>query len=291
MNILSFSEKRIALAFSDYLRSAGIANRVEKSDKGFDIHLAHEADKDRALAEAKAFVSHPDDPKYWQASWQTGAVQKDAVYDKQDENEASWLAQWWQRGGWVTRAVTLLCLFVFAAELIFGVGAVQSLLGYADGISLMALQGEWWRLLTPAFLHFGAMHIIFNLLWWWELGSLVEKAQSSWRLLALTVVIILVSNGAQYLSAGAAFGGLSGVVYGLLGYLWLYPFADPNANFRLRPAIVIFMLAWLALCYTGIFDAVFGGIANAAHLGGLLAGCGLGLLLGLVNYRKADIDA
>ncbi len=287
MNILTFSEKRPALAFSDYLRSMGIANRLEKTDDGFAIQLAQASDADRAIAEAQAFVAHPEDPKYWQASWQSGAVQKEAVYAERQE---SWLAAWWQRGGWVTRAVTVLCVLVYIAELIGGEAVIKTL-GYAEGISVMALNGEWWRLLTPAFLHFGVMHIVFNLLWWWELGGLVEKEQSSWRLLALTVVIILVSNAAQFLSYGAGFGGLSAVVYGLLGYLWLYPYADPHATFRLRGAIVIFMLAWLALGYTGIFDAIFGPISNNGHLAGLLVGSGLGILLGLINYKRQDEPA
>ncbi len=284
MNILTFSEKRPALAFSDYLRSLGIANQVEQSAEGFGIRLEHDADRERALAEAQAFVAHPQDPRYWQASWQSGAVQKEAVYTGPRE---SGLAAWWQRGGWMTRAIALVCVLVYLAELAGG-DAVINTLGYAQGISMVALNGEWWRLVTPAFLHFSPMHIIFNLLWWWELGSLVEKEQSSWRLLALTLVIILVSNAAQYLSYGPGFGGLSAVVYGLLGYLWLYPFADPNANFRLRNGIVIFMLGWLALGYTGIFDAIFGPISNNGHLAGLLVGGGLGVLLGLINYKRVD---
>lgn len=286
MNILTFSEKRPALAFSDYLRSVDIPNRVEKTDEGFAIQLERADDVDRAIAQAQAFVAQPDDPKYWQASWQTGAVQKEAVYA---EAQGGWLAAWWQRGGWVTRIVMLICVLVFIAELVGGAAVIKAL-GYADGISMVALHGEWWRLVTPAFLHFGFMHIAFNLLWWWELGGLVEKEQSSWRLLALTTVIILVSNAAQFLSYGAGFGGLSAVVYGLLGYLWLYPYVDPNATFRLRGAIVIFMLAWLALGYTGVFDAIFGPISNDGHLAGLLVGCALGVLLGLINYKKVQAE-
>lgn len=289
MNLLTFSEKRPALAFSDYLRSQDIPNHLEPSKDGFAIILERAEDRDRALAEAQAFVSQPDDAKYWQASWRSGAVQKEAVYKDVAAGHEPWWRVWWQRGGWVTRAVAVICVLIYIAELIGG-DAVIKTLGYAEGISMVALQGEWWRLVTPAFLHFSIMHIVFNLLWWWELGGLVEKEQSSWRLLALTAVIILVSNAAQFLSYGSGFGGLSAVVYGLLGYLWLYPFADPNATFRLRPGIVIFMLGWLALGYTGIFDAIFGPISNNGHLAGLLVGCGLALLLGLINYKKVHAE-
>jgi GlpG protein len=283
MNIVSFSEKRPALAFSDYLRVQGIPNRIEQDDKGFSIVLEQAADAERALAEAQAFVQHPDDPKYWQASWQAGSVQDAPVYAR-----GQGVSVWWRRGGWVTRIIALLCAAVFAAELI-NTDATFHALSYPDAISLQAVGGQWWRLLTPAFLHFGFLHIAFNLLWWWEFGGLVERMQSGTRLLALTVVIALVSNAAQFLSYGSGFGGLSAVVYGLLGYLWLYPFADPNAPFRLRGAIVAFMLGWLALGYTGLLDVIFGPISNNGHLAGVLTGGTLGLLLGLVNYKRPKV--
>lgn len=282
MNILTFSEKRPALAFSDYLRSLDIANRIEQGPDGFLIVLEQVDQHERALAEAQAFVAHPDDPKYWQASWHSGKVQAEPVYDKPvaDSGEL-----WWQRGGWYTRSVVVLCALVYAG-LLLGGEAVYAALQYPNGISVAAIDGQWWRLLTPALLHFGVLHIVFNLLWWWELGGLIERMQSGPRLLALAVVIALISNAAQFLSYGTGFGGLSAVVYGLLGYLWLYPLTDPHAPFRLRPAILVFMLGWLALGYTGIFDKLFGPVSNDGHLAGLLAGCALGLLLGLVNHRR-----
>jgi GlpG protein len=281
MQLMTLSEKRPALAFSDYLRAQGIPNRVEAAEGGFAIVLAQAEQGERALQEAQEFVAHPQDPKYWQASWHSGEVQKEAVYAAGEPATEAW----WQRAGWVTRSIAALCLLVFAGLLLVP-RATFGLLHFPEGISLAAVHGEWWRLLTPALLHFGFLHIAFNLLWWWELGGLVEKHQSPARLLALTFVIALVSNAAQFLVYGPNFGGLSAVVYGLLGYLWLYPVIDPRVPFRLRGAIVAFMLGWLALGYTGIPDAVLGiSISNHGHLAGLLVGGGLGLLLGLVNRR------
>lgn len=282
MNILTFAEKRPALAFSDYLRSLDITNHIEPVAEGFLVVLDQPEQGERALAEAQAFVAHPDDPKYWQASWQTGNVQAQPVYAK---STGSPFVLWWSRSGWCTRSIVILCVLIYAGLLING-DAVFSALHYPDGISVAAIDGQWWRLLTPALLHFSVLHIVFNLLWWWELGGLVERMQSGARLLGVSLVIALVSNAAQFLSYGPGFGGLSAVVYGLLGYLWMYPFTDPQAPFRLRPAILVFMVGWLALGYTGIFDRVFGTISNDGHLAGLLAGCGLGLLLGLVNHRR-----
>lgn len=281
MNLVTFSEKRPALAFSDYLRALGIANRLQALEQGFAIFIEDAADAPRALEEARAFAAHPDDPRFWQASWESGTPQKEAVYAPVEVEEG-----WWQRAGWGTRGVAVVCVLVYIG-LSLDFRAVFAALSFPPGISLAAVDGEWWRLLTPAFVHFSFLHITFNLLWWWELGGLVERAQSAGRLLALSLVIAVVSNAAQFLTYGPRFGGLSAVVYGLLGYLWLYPFADPAAPFRLRGGIVAFMLGWLAVGYSGVLDALFGlYVSNHGHLAGLLVGGGLGLLLGLVNYRR-----
>lgn len=282
MNLITFSEKRPALAFSDYLRAQGIPNRVVSAEGGFAVALDNAGDGARALEEAQAFVAEPDHPRYRQASWHSGEPQEEAVYTGETDNGAGW----WARAGWSTRGVAALCVLVYIA-LRLDFPGVFAALSFPAGISVDAVGGEWWRLLTPAILHFTLLHIAFNLLWWWELGGLVERAQSPARLLALTVVIAVVSNAAQFLAYGPQFGGLSAVVYGLLGYLWLYPLGDPGAPFRLRPGIVVFMLAWLAIGYSGLLDTLFGlQVSNHGHLAGLLAGGALGLLLGLVNYRR-----
>ena len=101
MNIVTFAEKRPALALSDYLRAQGIPNRVEAVEEGFSILVERADDAERALAEAQGFVSNPEDPKYWQASWQTGHLQKDAVYAPAPPVAAAW----WGRAGWVQSSV------------------------------------------------------------------------------------------------------------------------------------------------------------------------------------------
>ena len=99
-------------------------------------------------------------------------------------------------------------------------------------LQFQGVQGEYWRLLTPAFLHFGWLHIVFNSLWLWELGTRVERAMGSAQLLGLFTVIALVSNTAQYLFGGPGiFGGMSGVVYGLLGFSWVGARLNPRVEF------------------------------------------------------------
>lgn len=149
---------------------------------------------------------------------------------------------------------------------------------------------QWWRLVSPIFLHFGWMHLAFNALWYWELGRRIELRSGSLWLLGLTLLFALVSNGAQWAVSGptALFGGLSGVLYGLLGYCWLYQLLSPNVHFDLPRGVVIMMLAWLVLCLTGLVTVLgFGAIANAAHVAGLVIGCLCGVIAGGMQRWRA----
>jgi GlpG protein len=148
--------------------------------------------------------------------------------------------------------------------------------------------GQWWRLLTPMLIHFGILHLAMNTLWFWELGRRIEARQGPWMLLGLTLLFSLAANIAQYLHAGPSlFGGLSGVLYGLLGHCWIFQRLAPTPAYRLPPGVLVMMLAWLLVCMTGIFELLqFGAIANAAHVGGLLAGCLTGLLGGVLARQQ-----
>ncbi len=144
---------------------------------------------------------------------------------------------------------------------------------------------EYWRLITPAFLHFGWLHIVFNSLWLWELGSRIERVMGSLNMLGLFLVIAAVSNTVQYFYGGPSlFGGMSGVVYGLLGFAWVGGTLQPRWAIRPMPAIMLFMVGWLVVCLAGVVEAAgFGAVANAAHVGGLLCGAVLGGLFGLMS--------
>ncbi|MGE7993175.1 rhomboid family intramembrane serine protease [Pseudomonas sp. NPDC089554] len=199
----------------------------------------------------------------------------------------------------VTSAMLLLCLVVAG---ITGLGDNLSTIGWftflgfhvqGDYLYFVPLaqaldEGQWWRLVSPMLLHFGVLHLAMNGLWYWELGKRIELRQGSWVLLGLTLLFSLVSNFAQhYFSGPSLFGGLSGVLYGLLGYVWLYQWLAPNPHFNLPKGVLVMMLIWLVVCLTGVIGQLgFGQIANAAHVGGLLIGCLAGLLGGARAKRK-----
>lgn len=133
-------------------------------------------------------------------------------------------------------------------------------------------RGEVWRLVTPDFLHFSALHLLFNSLWLWFLGGQLEKSKGSLYYLSGVLAISVFSNIAQYLSTGPAFGGLSGVVYGLVGYCWLWSRKYPNQVF-FPPALFAVSVVWLFIGYTPLTLWLgLGKMANDAHLYGLVAG-------------------
>lgn len=140
--------------------------------------------------------------------------------------------------------------------------------------------GQFWRLVTPIFIHFGPLHIIFNMLWLRDLGSMVEGRQSSRLLGVLVLAIAAGSNLAQFWFGGPLFGGMSGVVYGLLGYIWMRGKFDPGSGLYLHPTTLTMMIIWFFACFTPIVPHV----ANAAHTAGLVMGIVWGYLASL-RYR------
>lgn len=149
-------------------------------------------------------------------------------------------------------------------------------------------QGEIWRLLTPAFLHYDLLHIFFNLLWFILLGNQIEFRLGWWRYIALIIISAICSNTTQYLMSGPFFLGLSGVVVGMAGFIWARQQVAPWEGYLLHRFTLIFLtvfvlgmfvlqLVFFFLQITSHFELSIG-IANTAHLTGGLVGYLLGRL-------------
>jgi len=138
--------------------------------------------------------------------------------------------------------------------------------------------GQLWRLFTPMFLHFSIFHIVFNMLWTLEFGRLIESRQGTASLILISLSISMASNLSQYFVSGPIFGGMSGVIYGYFGYVWIQSLTNPRFGIRLNPTIVKLLLGWFALCWSGLLEKLFDiSIANTAHTAGLLSGMVLAL--------------
>ncbi|MGX5915405.1 rhomboid family intramembrane serine protease [Aliidiomarina sp. Khilg15.8] len=184
-----------------------------------------------------------------------------------------------QQAGVLTFVIFLVTLLVALAQLIVGPQAVFSALMMTPDGSMQLDLSQPWRLVTPAFIHLSATHLLFNLFWWWYLGGRVELRLGGTHLLLIFVVTAIASNLLQWYTSGPLFGGLSGVVYGLLGFCAVYSW-NRRTSLSLPPALLVFMIGWLAIGYT---DLLWVNMANEAHLMGLISGSLLGLI-----YRQLD---
>lgn len=149
--------------------------------------------------------------------------------------------------------------------------------GYIQFLSFQEtynLSNEWWRLITPMFIHFSFTHLAFNCLWVYVLGSKIELYDGHIKFIFLVVLASIFSNYIQYSFSGPSlFGGLSGVIYAMIGYCMIVELNEKKEKYGLPPAIYLFMIIWLILGFLGILTLFgFGNIANFAHLGGLIFG-------------------
>ena len=144
---------------------------------------------------------------------------------------------------------------------------------------------DWWRFITPTLLHFSWMHLVFNCLWIWEFGRRIEVSLGSMNLLGLYLASAVFSNSVQYFISGPSiFGGMSGVVYAFMGFIWAGNVLRPHWIEPLPPAIMGFMLIWLLVGLVGALEILgAGAIANGAHLGGLIIGAVLGGIFALLS--------
>ncbi|QDF65618.1 rhomboid family intramembrane serine protease GlpG [Shewanella sp. SNU WT4] len=260
---------RAAQALIDYLKSQGVVCQMR--DEGMQVQLLVDAsDFAKAEAEYQNFIAHPNDDKYLQASWQYGSTHSNLNYGKPIKQL---LAEVISTSGPLTLSILAICIVIFGAWNLGFADTLFTHLGFF-GVTPSAGLDEFWRVFTPSLIHFSAMHIIFNLLWWWYLGGKIEQQLGSGKLLLILLVAGTLPNVLQYLLQGPNFGGLSGVVYALAGYTYVMGIRKPEAGIALQNSFMGFMMIWLVLGFTDAFGL---SIANGAHVGGLLVGIAQGL--------------
>jgi GlpG protein len=285
-------EESHARVFSYYLYSNGIENQIEAGeDGGFDIWVHSEDQIDRSKDYLDRFKEYPGDPEYTRAY-------REAIRRMKEEHQRAAKSRTryidvrttWNQA--MARGITpiTLALIVISAGVFLLLATkldekiLETLLiskfvrvdpgaPWYDGLPEI-LEGQVWRLFTPMFLHFGIIHLLFNMLWLKDLGSAIERRNGQARFLVMVLSISLLSNLGQYLTTGPVFGGMSGVVYGLLGYIWMRGKFDPSSGFHLPKYIVVMMVGWFFICLVGLIPQV----ANTAHAVGL----GLGMAWGFI---------
>jgi GlpG protein len=277
-----------ARRFEDYLLTKGIHSRIEREDGQWVVWIHEEDQVPTARDEFARFREQPDDAAYTAVSHRAATLRKaDERKTKEVRRKVVDVRDRWNRPFGSRCPVTSLLLLGSAiVAFLTGFGQtgedVVRALSIADyetvgnQVRWMRLSdvqsGEIWRLVTPIFLHFTLLHFAFNMFMLFQFGGMIETMRGPLRFALMVLVMAVVSNLAQYFARGPAFGGMSGVVYGLFGYAWMKSRFDPAAGILVPPSTVLILMVWFFL---GAFNLI-GGIANFAHGGGLVTGMVMG---------------
>ncbi len=305
MRIIGYlDDEARARAFSDYLYAQGIENEVEPDkDRTWALWIHAEEEMEKAKALLAGYRQNPADTKYQNAG-RTAQTLREAKKKEQSDYEKRLKKKqqlFRPMTGYGFGPVTLLLIGISVVVFMLSkygndLKAIHSLyisdwdvpLAYGlvgwNGIVTritaghemlpQVQQGELWRVFTPIFVHMSILHILFNMLWLRDLGSMIEARQGSWVLAVLVLVFAAGSNLAQYFVAGPGFGGMSGVVYALIGYIWIRGKLDPGSGLFLHPTTVTMSIIWFFAC---LFHLV-GDVANTTHAAGLVMGMAWGWL-------------
>jgi GlpG protein len=303
-----------ATRFADYLLMLGVTTRVLAEREGFSVWVRDEEKIDLAKNELEQFLKNPADARYDKAHSVAREIrqrdEREAAKARKNIVDAQTIRHRWARGPVYHTPLTMLLVIVsilvtVATQLGSQYNNVARALSIAEyeivedndqeyirwpGIPGLGQvkEGQIWRLITPIFLHYGLLHILFNAMMLVHMGRAVEIVRGSWRFAALVIVIAVASNYAQFRLSNLdqwlfhpftfaavpmpTFGGMSGVNYGLFGYIWMKAKFEPISGFFMDQYTVTLMIVWFFACLLGVISHV----ANTAHGVGLLTGMAIG---------------
>ncbi len=192
----------------------------------------------------------------------------------------------------VTNLLIVINISVFVAMLFDGAGLWHS----ANGVQLAwganfgpaTQDGEWWRLASAMFLHFGIVHLTLNMWSLWDAGQLVERMYGHARFTCIYLLSGLLGNLTSLVVQGnsGVSGGASSAIFGIFGALLVYLWANRN-TVSLREFRWLF---WGALGFataTIILGFIIPGIDNSAHIGGFISGILVSIVLLPADAEKS----
>jgi len=269
--------------FASYLVTQGIAAHAEEELEGWVVWVRDEDHFEQARDEFQQFREFPAHARYEGAEQKAEAIIREHV--RQQAQAQKNVVE--MRGNWSRPAsrkapltFTLIGLCVLLSlitnfgdktnkrwwDLSFSSNSSPPtpMAGFSD-----IKKGQVWRLVTPVFVHVGGpLHLLFNCYWLFIFGVQIENAKGPLRFGALVLAAAVIPNVLQAWFVGPMFGGISGVVCGLFGYVWMKSLYAPNEGIHINPTTVIIWIAFLFICLSGMF----GPIANVAHFAGLAVG-------------------
>lgn len=291
--------------FVAYLLTLKIKTHIEGIDEQADrweVWIRNEDQMAIARKELDEFLANPNDARY-------EAAMKEATRILEAEQRARQAAAKNVRrmetsggsrltGGRIPPLTLTLCILAVIVSLLSGFMTPRennkwgqtiinelsfvepSALASSKGDPAASLKrGELWRVITPIFMHGSPLHLAMNILLLVSLGRLTERIQGTQKYALFILMLAVFPNLLQGLSpewmrGSPNFVGISGVVYGLFGYIWIRSTLHPEMGIVIpMPMVVIFVGMIVLGLAVGITDAVPGWrLADLCHLGGLLVG-------------------
>lgn len=304
--------EREAQRFAAWLITQRIDAHAEQENGSWVVWVRDEDQLPEARQALTQFRERPDDPQYQNAERAAETLLRDEeTKRRQTQGNIVEMRGRWRTPGMagqarrapLTMAIIGLCVLAalatysdtMAAGAKAHFGPLYRQLLFVDpfagltldgGIDLFASirAGQIWRLVTPIFIHYGWSHLIFNLICLYSFGSSIEDRRGSLFMLLLVLTLAVTSNVGQAVEQVVRqqyvpFGGISGVCYGLLGYLWVKHKFDTRERYFLSPGTTFIAMLWLVLCILGdippfdrLLPEMFRHVANSAHVVGLLTG-------------------
>lgn len=301
----SFDSETAASRFGDILYMEGIESHTDLEEDGkFTVWIIDEEQVRRGGELLERFRVNPDAPEFRDAP--TRARRQRSLEEKAESARQSTVADTARIGyerdfrglAYLPLLLVVLCVTVAIYSRLGEDrralqqlqisnyvrsptnGAWEHMITRQRGVFLAEVRaGQIWRLFTPILIHYGLLHLVFNMFMLRDLGTFVENRFGAAYFAGLVGVVAVLSNVAQFAWVGAPnFGGMSGVVYGLFGFLWMRGRFDRHAAWQLSSTTVQILLVWYVLCLTNLFANVVGPVANTVHTVGLLVGMGWGFL-------------
>lgn len=275
--LASFNNPAAAEALDELLSSQDIPTVVREADSGTrSVWIVSEQDLPRAERLLAGFLSHhmAEQPTQPRAPGQkSGVPLQQRLWVHFVQSPVTWL---------LLAASVIVSFYTVLGEhrarvelfLIAQPPPASAISGSDWTVWDDILSGQLWRLFTPVLLHFHPFHLLFNAFWLRDLGVPSERFLGSRQYSFFLLWSALASNLAQLvLGMSPNFGGLSGVVYALVGFLWARGTFDRRSGIRMPTGWVVFLVGWMVIGFTGLLDGLLGGsVANWAHLGGFAAG-------------------
>lgn len=135
--------------------------------------------------------------------------------------------------------------------------------------------GRYWGLITPVFIHGGWVHLLFNMIWMYQIGRILEGTLNQALYLLFLVAAAAVGSACEILVSGSPGIGMSGVVYAMFGLMWAGRGAMPVwGAIATRQNLLIFV-GWGLFCVVATEIGLLQ-VANGAHGGGILFGLCIG---------------